>query len=129
MGNHARAGNGVDSETWLIWQGATYGGPPPPGWARVTSSQMRELGLDQNDFQNGSGFGADLFINTNGEYVLAFRGTEPTTLDDLKTDVFGVTGVTDQDRSAIYLSTEVSRAIERRGGDLTLTGHSLGGRP
>ena len=107
---------------------ATYGGPPPPGWARVTSSQMRELGLDPNDFQNGSGFGADLFINTNGEYVLAFRGTEPTTLDDLKTDVFGVTGVTDQDRSAIYLSTEVSRAIERRGGDLTLTGHSLGGR-
>lgn len=95
------------------------------GWQRVPESDL-PAGLTMADFENGD-FGNDLraalYTDGDGHYVLAFAGTD--SFSDGLTDVYQSVGLsTKQYAQARNLSTTLHDAY---GGNLVLTGHSLGG--
>ena len=75
------------------------------------------------------GFQAAMFRGANGQYYLAFRGTEGIfdrqDQGANKQQAYGHR--TEQYQEAIKLSREVQSAVDRFGGKLILVGHSLGG--
>lgn len=85
-------------------------------------------GFTPADFNHSSGLRAGLYTNGEGQFVLAFKGTAPTSrtaLKDIYTDAAQGLGFdTAQYRHAVDLTR---RAYETYGENLVLTGHSLGG--
>jgi len=90
-------------------------------WERVSPA---ELGLSDEDFEDGS-FAAAIYKNKQtGEYVLAFRGTDD--LKDWGDNALQSRGMaTKQYRLAVELAKKVRNALPNE--NLTITGHSLGG--
>lgn len=73
---------------------------------------------------NLSGFNAELFYNTHTEeYVLSFEGTNEKR--DLVSDTQTIMGLTPQYGMAVQLAIAVNNEVGS--GQLTFTGHSLGG--
>ena len=97
------------------------------GVNRLSDTQLTDLHLDPNAFKNDkSGYYAALYKDeTTGGYLLANRGTESVRdlFTDLKNNFGGVDAQFDQ---AATLARTLS-ANETVGGNLTFTGHSLGG--
>nr|WP_281375573.1 RHS repeat-associated core domain-containing protein [Haloferula luteola] len=84
---------------------------------------LSELGIGYQD--NVDGFGAALYGDAKGGYVLAFRGTNFFSLGDWKANVLQAFGFrTSQYEQAVLLAAEV---YQRTGGNVTFVGHSLGG--
>ena len=102
----------------------------PDGWERLSGGKL-PIGLDQKEFVDGnSGFFASLYKRNNTNlYVLAFRGTEPSGLaTDWRADFVQALGrLEPQYESAINLARVVRDSINIIGGQLRMTGHSLGG--
>lgn len=113
------ADDAYDVEGWN--QSRTIGN----GWKRVPESEL-PAGLTIADFDNtdlGNGMTAALYTDGDGHYVLAFAGTDG--FSDALTDIGQATGLsTKQYAQARSLTTTLSTAY---GGNLVLTGHSLGG--
>ena len=95
------------------------------GWHRVSASDL-PAGLTPADFENGE-FGDDtraaLYTDDQGHYVLAFAGTDSGS--DALTDVFQGLGLSTRQYERGRSLTE--RVHAAYGGNLVLTGHSLGG--
>jgi hypothetical protein len=99
------------------------GGKLPPGWNVVRS------------FNKPSGIQATLYNEpTTAQYVLAFKGTVPTSMEAIQADVGqlvnGTNEISGQYKDAIAIAKQVndlSENLRTAGSTLTLTGHSLGG--
>lgn len=87
----------------------------------------------------GIGFNCMLYQNEKGEYALVFRGTDAPTLEnylslknnpifDYIEDANGAVHVSSQTRKAIKIIDELLESGEINKSNLTLIGHSLGGR-
>lgn len=75
--------------------------------------------------ESNTGFYADILVDKN-DVIIACRGTELTSLKDLKNDIDMLRGqIPEQAINALYLLNKVE---EKYGSaDITITGHSLGG--
>ena len=97
----------------------------PSGWSQLSDEELEAMGLDPSSFNDvPSGFQSALYKHKDGEYALAFAGTNDG--PDVKVDIdqnFGKQTV--QYSKAVTLGQQVSKAV----GDnkLVYTGHSLGG--
>lgn len=94
------------------------------GFREVSQEELAGLGVSQK-LQGTNGFEARVY-ERDGHYVVTFRGTDPTSSEDLATDAAGVSAVTAQDRQAVLLATQMKTAVGSE--HLSVTGHSLGGR-
>jgi len=86
--------------------------------------------IRKQEFDNPkSGFRAAIFQRENSnEYVLAFAGTDFTSLADLRTDIRQALGFdTKQYQQAAEVALKFQREYGNNGAKLTLAGHSLGG--
>lgn len=103
----------------------------PEGYRAVSEAELHELGLTWSDFGGDGDFAAILFVDSEGNYVLSYQGSQD--LEDWLNNGYGglLHECTDQDRAAIHLATKVKSALERQGhstDNMMITGHSLGGR-
>lgn len=112
------------------------------GYTKLGDAELRKLGISQSDLQKRKhGFKADLYKDKNGNYVLAFRGTNSDPRDKGERDLpllpdwskdwvddnvaQGVGMGSEQYKDAIDLSRNVKNKVGKD--RLTITGHSLGG--
>ena len=108
---------------------------PPEGWTRLSSSpeELKKLGLSPKDLNPGgaSPFRAELYktdpriFGEPPRYVLAAKGTTPTSIRDWATNLAQGTGLP----SSYYnRMIDISRTLQKAtGGTAMITGHSLGG--
>lgn len=98
----------------------------PPGYTMPTEDEIRALGLDPAQFtDDSSGLQSSLYRTPDGGYVLAFRGSDADELSDWVDNGLQGAGLpARQYTQAMELAAQVNAAT---GGDVTFTGHSLGG--
>ncbi|MGJ9421856.1 hypothetical protein [Aeromicrobium sp. CF3.5] len=89
----------------------------PPGWKMV------------QEYPGTDGFSATVFRNPQtGEVVIAYRGTNPEELGDIRDDSLNAGGFsTLQGRQALDLAEQIANDKQFAGDDISYTGHSLGG--
>lgn len=94
------------------------------GWRPVPDEALRRLGLEPHDFvDQDSGFLARLYVNEDGRYVLALRGTNEGR--DWRSNVRQGVGLKDEQYN---LAVTVAESVRGALGDrFMITGHSLGG--
>ena len=97
----------------------------PEGWNEVQDSKLSAIISNAND--NFSGFHCELLQNGEGKYVVAFRGTEFSAKDIVGADLLESLCPIGQTNNAINVVEELSKAGIALD-DITVTGHSLGGR-
>ena len=86
-------------------------------WHKADHDELRSLGLDPSLFvDDTSGFHASLFVNSDGHYVLAFRGSD-FELNDWQNNLLSMIGVPEQQKLAVELSTRLRTALEVKGID------------
>ena len=108
------------------------------GWTALDDTQLQAAGMDPGRLDvPGSQFKAEVFTDGEGNYVLAFRGTQEGAADWMTNFAQGTGQYTDEfDRLAPQAAQEFAQAFGERGVDaagnptytnLALTGHSQGG--
>ena len=108
------------------------------GWTALDNDQLQAAGMDPGRLDvPGSQFKAQVFTDGQGNYVLAFRGTQEGAADWMTNFAQGTGQVTDEfDRLAPQAAQEFAHAFGERGVDadgnptytnLAITGHSQGG--
>lgn len=116
--------------------GAPYSGPErdgkvPAGWQEVSRDELGRLGIDRDILgREGESFSATLYVDKNGNYVLAYEGTDFSDGRDVAADVASAAVTSDQVLRAIRVSQEVKTKLMANGVDehaLKFTGYSLGG--
>ncbi len=97
------------------------------GYHRLTPEQVRaKLGIDPRLLRDDkTGFVAVIF-EKDGEYVVAFAGTDFNTREDVGEDAQGGMTVSGQSANAIALAKAINAS--KIADDVVYTGHSLGGR-
>ncbi|GAA5102578.1 hypothetical protein [Nocardia iowensis] len=96
------------------------------GYKRVQVEELATTRAKPKYFNTNSGLVAALYRNRRGDLVLAFKGTTPTKMADLKADAQQATkGETDMYDDAITLANRVRKSYPRS--NLVIVGHSLGG--
>ncbi len=103
------------------------------GWHRLqpegdhlVDTNGNVIRIDPKSLESNSGFRAAIYQNPQGQYVVAFAGTNPKEMGDLKADATQAFGMdTKQYNQAIALAKEAE--IEFGNGNVVFTGHSLGG--
>ncbi len=104
------------------------------GWTRLqpegdhlVDANGNEIAIDPASLEDKStGFRAAIYQNQQGQYVVAYAGTNPKELGDLKADATQAFGMdTKQYNQAIALAKEAEVAFGD--GNVVFTGHSLGG--
>jgi len=113
---------------------AVYGEntPLPEGVSEVEETELMELGLIGVPFEIKEwGFNSRLYYDaSNEEYILAFEGTDPTSLPDIVVDIDQAVGLyANQYMAAESVARRVKAGIMEngKGAKLSYTGHSLGG--
>ncbi len=100
----------------------------PSGYERLSDTPSK-LPLRLQDFQfhdPASGFDAALYRTPQGGLVIAYRGTEPSSLNDWETDLKQAAGLPcDQYDEAVDLAHRVQASYPDE--KVEITGHSLGG--
>ncbi|MEO0501322.1 MAG: Mbeg1-like protein [Pseudomonadota bacterium] len=101
---------------------------PPPGWRVASQADLAAIGLTPADLTiPDSNFQARVYVagsGSNTDYVVAFRGTEFTSLSDWNNNLRqGVGGDSPYYDQAI----QIGRQTALSGADVEFVGHSLGG--
>ena len=128
MANDAYAADNPQTEQALADAGWTRLEPSADGRALV-DAQGREIPIDPALLSTSEGFDAAIYQNDEGQYVVAFRGTDDWGLAPSgDADDNGLQGLgfeTGQYRDAVALGEAALRAFGE--GNVAFTGHSLGG--
>ena len=112
------------------------------GYTKLDDAELSRLGITEGElWDQSAGFKADLYKDKNGNYILAFRGTNSDPRDKGERDLpllpdwskdwiddnvaQGVGMGSKQYKNAIKLSEKVKSKVGKK--KLTITGHSLGG--
>ncbi|HVI59605.1 MAG TPA: lipase family protein [Luteimonas sp.] len=104
------------------------------GWTRLqpegdhlVDANGNEIAIDPASLEDKStGFRAAIYQNAQGQYVVAYAGTNPKEMGDIKADATQAFGMdTKQYNQAIALAKEAEVAFGD--GNVAFTGHSLGG--
>ena len=101
----------------------------PPGYSRLTPSELAALGLTPDELLGDDGFIADVFRTPDGSYVVAFGGTTVGpggAMPDVVEDGVGATTMSPQTRQVLSITDAIQRS--GNGDAVVYTGHSLGGR-
>jgi hypothetical protein len=95
------------------------------GFRRLSDEELAALGISRRDLENSrNGFRAAVYVK-DGQFVVAFAGTDPTHLGDLGTDIRQGLGLNSgQFEQAQALARKVEASL---GDNVVFTGHSLGG--
>ncbi len=103
-----------------------YDGEGSDHFHPVTDEELNALGIDPDSLEGPGGFQAGIYRDEDGGYVLAFAGTDLSSVEDWGTNLQqGVGALSAQHGQAIGLAGQLARAV---GADnVVLTGHSLGG--
>ena len=102
----------------------------PKDWNRATDDDLRNLGLmDAKGIKlteiPDSDFRADVFKGPDGQYVVAFKGTTFTSLEDWKNSVQqGTSNPSDYYDRALKIAKRINAT---QSGNVEYVGHSLGG--
>ncbi|MER7070418.1 WXG100 family type VII secretion target [Terrabacter sp. NPDC000476] len=115
----------IDLELAELAQGV-YDGTGTEDFSPLDASELEALGIDPAALDGPGGFAANIYKDADGDYVLAFAGTDPSSIDDWAANAQqGVGGLSSQHVQAIALAQHLATAV---GSDnMVLTGHSLGG--
>jgi hypothetical protein len=95
------------------------------GYRLLTDGELNALGINRSTLEDpATGFRAAVYVK-DGQYVVAFAGTDPTQLGDLAADA-------DQGLGFDSPQYEMARSLglrltEQLGDNVVFTGHSLGG--
>lgn len=128
MANDVYAADNPQTEQALQDAGWTRLQPSADGTALV-DAQGREIPIDPDLLSTGNGFDAAIYQNDQGQYVVAYRGTDnwspvnPGDADDNALQGLGFE--TGQYSDAIKLAKTAERVLGD--GNVIVTGHSLGG--
>lgn len=94
-------------------------------WMRVSDADLAAAGINAPRTSDSTGFQSAVYTDGNGRYVLAFAGTDPTSIPDwIANGGQGLGFETAQYNAAKELAKEVAVAY---GDNVAITGHSLGG--
>ena len=115
----------VDLELAELAQGV-YDGEGSEHFQPLDDSALEALGIDPDALTGPGGFQASIYRDDEGRYVLAFAGTDPSSISDWGANAQqGVGALSSQHLQAIGLAQHLAGAV---GSDnMVLTGHSLGG--
>ncbi|MET0225823.1 MAG: Mbeg1-like protein [Dokdonella sp.] len=96
------------------------------GWTRLSDAELAQANIQPGQLDDPStGFRAALYRDDAGHVVLAFAGTDPKSGKDWLADGAQAAGLpTAQYDEAVRVATLAKKEF---GGNLVLTGHSLGG--
>ena len=123
----------TSAQTLLLLSQAAYADSGDVGgWHRLSDAELLAMGIDPSLVSDpASGFSASVFQSSDGEIVVAYRGTErwlngwaadPDALADAEGSVY----LSQQSQQAVALALAIENQV---GADnVTFTGHSLGGR-
>ncbi|WP_165832236.1 DUF2974 domain-containing protein [Caulobacter radicis] len=96
---------------------------PPAGWEVAGADDLARLGLDPTDLEEpGSSFRARVYVDAQGDYVVAFRGSQNA--EDWRNNFQQGLGL---DSGHYDKALVIGERLRTAGEDVTLTGHSLGG--
>ncbi|TWH99750.1 Protein of unknown function (DUF2974) [Luteimonas cucumeris] len=120
-------GTGTQSAAELEAAGWNRLQPDPDGGKFLVDAQGNHIAIDPADLEDSStGFRAGIYQNDQGEYVVAFAGTDPSEMADIGADATQAFGLdTAQYNQAIALAKDAELAFGD--GNVVFTGHSLGG--
>ena len=121
-----------DREVLQLSRSLAPGDAAPEGWSKANDEQLAQYGISEEDLHpEGSGFNAELYIPDPEVYgpdatpVLVFEGTDFADPNDVNADVAQALGNTEEYYNrAMSLATTVN---EHSGGNISFSGHSLGG--
>lgn len=108
---------------------ALVDGPLPEGYTRATDKQLAALGLTPDMLTDDNGFIAEVFIDADGNPVVAFGGTTVGpggAKPDVIEDAIGGGTMSPQTEQTLAIADAIANSP--RGDDVVYTGHSLGGR-
>ena len=103
--------------------------PVPAGYSRATDADLAALGLTRADLTDANGFMAEVFVDKDGGYVIAFAGTgavDHKPVPDAVEDAVGGGTMSPQTGNVLRLTEKIQNS--GHGDDVVYTGHSLGGR-
>ncbi|MBB6598098.1 Mbeg1-like protein [Luteimonas sp. MC1825] len=128
MANDVYAADNPQTEAALAEAGWTRLEPSADGTSLV-DAQGNEIPIDPALLSTAEGFDAAIYQNAQGEYVVAYRGTDDWSLAPSgDADDNGLQGLgfeTGQYKDAVALGEAALRAFGE--GNVVFTGHSLGG--
>jgi uncharacterized protein YukE len=115
----------IDLELAELAQGV-YDGTGSEHFHPLDDAALDELGLDPDSLTGPGGFQANVYRDDDGRYVLAFAGTDPTSIRDWGANAQqGMGALSSQHLQAVRLAQHLAGAVGSE--NVVLTGHSLGG--
>ncbi|NUR17065.1 MAG: DUF2974 domain-containing protein [Dermatophilaceae bacterium] len=115
----------IDLELAQLSQGV-YDGKGSTHFEPLDAAALEHLGIAPRSLTGPGGFQANIYRDDEGRYVLAFAGTDPSSVSDWGANAQqGLGGLSTQHVQAIALAQHLAGAVGRD--NMALTGHSLGG--